>query len=77
MQVPEQLIDVDKDVRIELYTLKNSNAPQLLNSKDSDSIKKSNYDLNNPTRIFVHGFQSNGGLTKIFTDGIVFVFVFV
>lgn len=72
MQIPEQLIDVEKDVRIELYTLKNPNEPQLLHINDLNSIEKSNYNLKNPTRIFIHGFQSNGGLTKIFIDGIFY-----
>lgn len=70
MRVPEQLIDVDKDVRIELYTLKNPSEPHLLHINDSNSIEKSNYNLKNPTRIFIHGFQSDGGLTRIFIDGI-------
>lgn len=73
MQIPEQLIDVDKDVRIELYTLKNLNEPQLLNVNDKSSIERSNYNSKNPTRIFVHGFQADGSLTKIFIDGIVYI----
>lgn len=73
MQIPEQLIEVDKDVRIELYTLKKSNEPQLLEINDTSSIEKSNYNSKIPSRVFVHGFQSNGGLTKLFIDGIIFI----
>lgn len=72
MEIPEQLIEVDKDVKIELYTLKKSNEPQILKIGDTRSVEKSNYNSKTPCRIFVHGFQSNGGLTKVFIDGIVF-----
>lgn len=72
IQNVEKLIDVDNDVQIELYTLNNSNEPQLLAINDTTSIEKSNYNLSIPTRIFVHGFLSNGGLTKVLIDGIVF-----
>lgn len=64
------MVDVDKDVRIELYTLKNPNEAQLLSIGDSNSVRKSNYNAKNPTRIFIHGFQSDGSLTRIFIDGI-------
>lgn len=72
MQIPEQLIDPDKDVQIELYTLKNLKESQILHINDINSVEKSNYNSETPTRIFVHGFQSNGGLIKIFIDGITF-----
>lgn len=71
MQYVEKLIDVDKDIRIELYSYENLKEPQILVINDTTSIEKSNYNLKIPTRIFMHGFQSHGDLTKIFIDGIV------
>lgn len=67
----ERLIEVDKEVRIELYTSENLNEPQLLEINNKASVETSNYNTKFPTRIFIHGFQSNGGLTKVFVNGTV------
>lgn len=66
---PRQLIQVDKDVRFDLYTPKNPTEHQILQINDADSITQSNYNPEFPTRIFIHGFQSKGELKSIFTDG--------
>lgn len=68
----EKLVEVDKDVRIELYTLGNLNEPQLLEINNTNSVETSNYNSKIPTRIFVHGFLSHGTLTKVFIKGIAF-----
>lgn len=65
--------DVDGDipihtaVRFELFTRENQDAPQLL-SPNNDSLLDTNYDPNRPTRMFIHGWNSQGKLTPRFTE---------
>lgn len=66
---PEKLIEVEKDVRFDLFTLKNPSEPEFLLINDTTSFEKSNYDRDIPTRIFVHGFQSKGELRESMTNG--------
>lgn len=66
---PKQLFEVENDVKIELYTLKNPTEPQLLVINDTNSIKESNFNPGVPTRIFIHGFMSKGELKDYLTDG--------
>lgn len=61
--------NVRRDVRFDLYTLKNPNEPQHLVIYDINSIIDSNFNCDVPTRILIHGFQSEGGLRNVFTEG--------
>lgn len=63
------LLDVNRDVQIQLFTLKNPIEPQILAINDTNSIIKSNYNTKLPTRIFIHGFYSKGELKKTLTEG--------
>lgn len=68
--MPDDFFMVDKDVSIDLYTLKNRIKPQILGLNDSKSIEESNFNKKNPTRIFIHGFHSKtGSLRKAFVQG--------
>ncbi|XP_031622980.1 uncharacterized protein LOC116340565 [Contarinia nasturtii] len=60
--------DVDKDVRFDLYTLNNPTVPQILDLNNINTITESNFKSEVPTRIIIHGFFSNGQLTKVLTD---------
>lgn len=66
---PKQFFVVENDVQIDLYTLKNPTEPQILVINDTNSIKESNFNPEVPTRIFIHGFQSEGELRDSLTDG--------
>lgn len=65
----EPLINVDRDVRIDLFTLKNPTTAQSLQTYDMKSITESNYNPKYPTRIFIHGFQTGHGLRSNLLDG--------
>lgn len=68
--IPDDLFMVEKEVSIDLYTLKNKNEPQILIPNDIKSIKESNFNKNIPTRICVHGFHSKkGALRNAFVKG--------
>lgn len=66
---PDPIINVDRDIHIDLYTLKNQNEPQLLVVHDKSSIAQSNYNRKVPTRIFIHGFGNGRAFTNSFADG--------
>lgn len=61
--------NVDTDVQFHLYTLKNPTIPQILSMNNTNSFVESNFNYEVPTRILVHGFQSNGELRKIMSEG--------
>lgn len=68
--IPHDLFMVEKEVSIDLYTLKNKNEPQILIPNDIKSIKESNFNQSIPTRICVHGFHSKKGtLRNAFVKG--------
>lgn len=68
--IPDDLFMVEKEVSIDLYTLKNKNEPQILIPNDIKSIEESNFNKNIPTRICVHGFHSKkGALRNAFVNG--------
>lgn len=71
---PEPLIDVDRDVHIDLYTLDNPTTPQFLVINDTNSITSSNYDPEARTRIFIHGFRSGEGFKNSLIDGEIMIF---
>lgn len=56
------------EVRYELFTLNNTDTPQLLDQFDLDSIRNSNFDRNRPTRFVTHGWRAGGSLTRLFAD---------
>lgn len=66
-QSAESFISIPAIVRFELYTRDNPEKPQLLSSTN-DSLLDTNYDPNRPTRIFIHGWNSQGEMTPLFTD---------
>lgn len=63
------IINVDKDIHIDLYTLTNPNEPQHLVVHDKSSIADSNYNRKVPTRIFIHGFGNGRVFINSFADG--------
>lgn len=64
----KQFFTADVDVRFELFTPKNPSEPSLLVLDDSTSVKKSNFNRKYPTRILVHGWNSEGLLTPRFAE---------
>lgn len=60
-------IPIHTAVRFELFTRENQDAPQSL-SPSNDSLLDTNYDPNRPTRMFIHGWNSQGKLTPRFTE---------
>lgn len=61
--------DAETDVHFHLYTLKNPTTPQLLSMNNTKSFDVSNFNYDVPTRILIHGFQSNGELRRVLTEG--------
>lgn len=59
---------VENDVIFELYTHKNPIEPQILTFNNYTTVKKSNFNWWNPTRILIHGWYSEGLLTPRFAD---------
>lgn len=73
--LPDDLFIVEKDISIDLYTLKNRIEPQTLVHNDTKSIEESNFNKDIPTRIFVHGFHSKtGSLRNAFIRGKACIF---
>ncbi|XP_055306664.1 lipase member H-like, partial [Sitodiplosis mosellana] len=68
IEQPKTFFDVQNDVEINLYTLKNPTEPQILVINDTNSIEESHFNRNVPTRIFIHGFQSKGELKTSLTE---------
>lgn len=68
--IPDHLFNIDKDVTIDLFTLKNTVEPQILVLNDTKSVLESNYNKKIPTRIFIHGYHSKkGSLRNAFVNG--------
>lgn len=59
---------VESDVIFELFTHKNPTEPQILDVNDYTTVKKSNFNWLHPTRILIHGWNSEGLLTARFAD---------
>jgi len=60
--------NVETDVQFHLYTLKNPIISQILSMNNTNSFDESNFNYEVPTRILVHGFQSNGELRRILSE---------
>lgn len=57
--VPEPAFNAQRDVRFLLFTRFNPTIAQQLNFRDLNSLGNSNYNVNRPTRVLIHGFQSD------------------
>lgn len=59
IQQPEPFFDALRDVRFLLFTRLNPTVGQQLIFGDFNSIRNSNFNVNLPTRVIIHGFQSD------------------
>lgn len=59
IQEPEPFFDALRDVRFLLFTRSNPTNGQQLVFGDFNSIRNSNFNANLPTRVIIHGFQSD------------------
>lgn len=59
---------IQHDIRFELYTPKNPKQAQILQLNNQTSLKQSNFNPQNPTRVLLHGWKGNGLLGKRFAD---------
>lgn len=59
IQQPEPFFDALRDVRFLLFTRLNPTVGQQLVFGDFNSIRNSNFNVNLPTRVIIHGFQSD------------------
>lgn len=57
--VPEIAFNAERDVRFLLFTRFNPTIGQQLIFRDLNSLGNSNYNAYRPTRVLVHGFQSD------------------
>lgn len=57
---------IGSDIIFKLYTPKNPGKSQKLILNDKQVLKKSNFNPKLPTRIFIHGFNSDGKLIRKF-----------
>jgi len=60
--------EVEDAVYFELYTKSNPTELQYLAINDTESLKNSSFNPNNPTKILVHGWRSTGELTTLFQE---------
>lgn len=54
-----EIQDYSFNVHFSLFTNQNKNDEQILIVNDTESVKKSNFNSNNPTRVIVHGWQNS------------------
>lgn len=52
--------DAEADVMFFLYTRANPDTPQELKLRDMSTVVGSHYSVNRPTRVLIHGFQTDG-----------------
>lgn len=69
MNEPMQSFDANNDVLFELFTPENPEQPQFIIPQNVTSLKTSNFSSERPTRIIIHGWNSQGYLTPLFADG--------
>lgn len=48
-----------KTIKLYLYTRSNPNSPQEIDPSNYESLKKSHFNSNHPTRIIIHGWQNS------------------
>jgi len=53
--------DPEKDVKFLLFTRRNSENPQWIETGNESSFKDSNFDQSHPIRVLVHGFRDGPG----------------
>lgn len=69
MTEPVPFFNADDGVLFELYTPENPREAQLLTIGDLERLRASNFDARRRTRIGVHGWNTDGGLTGTFQTG--------
>lgn len=65
---PDPLFSVESDVQFQLFTPLNPTESQILQLNNLSSVQNSNFNINNPTRVLIHGWNSEGLLTPRFAD---------
>lgn len=65
----EDVLQVEKTIIVELYSLKNPNTTQHLNHTNLSSIADSHFNASLPTRLCIHGWQSRGEFKKHAIEG--------
>lgn len=60
-----ELFAAERDVKFYLFTRLNPTVRQELNINDINSIRNSNYDGNKPTRLIIHGWQSDSNTESV------------
>lgn len=68
LEEPFPYFPINTAVRFELFTVSNPTEPQLITHRDEATLSNSNFDPNRPTRIFIHGWNSQGLLTPRFAE---------
>lgn len=63
-----KLFEPEKDMYFDLFTMANPKKPQKIAFGNSTSLAQSNFNKNNPTRIFIHGWAASGYFTTEFPD---------
>lgn len=57
--VPEPAFNAQRDVRFLLFSRLNPTVGQQLVFRDVNTLRSSNYNVNLPTRVIIHGFQND------------------
>lgn len=59
---------VEEGVFFELFTQNNPTEADILQLNNYSSIQQSNFDAKKPTRMFIHGWNSDGSLPPLFSQ---------
>lgn len=65
---PVKLFEPEKDIQFDLFTMDNPKEPQKIAFGNWRSLAQSNFNKNNPTRIFIHGWLPSGCFTTELPD---------
>lgn len=66
---PMKRFEPEKDIQFDLFTMDNPKNSQIIAFENSTSLAQSNFNKNNPTRIFIHGWLPSGCFTTELPDG--------
>lgn len=68
---PALFLDMEKDIKVDIYTLMNPTEPQVYFKSNWTLIAASDsfYNPELPVRIFIHGWRSNGEFGSNLTTG--------
>lgn len=69
MTEPVPLFNAEIGVIFELYTLRNPTEMHQLQTGNVDGLASSYFDPSRPTRIVIHGWNSQGSVTTTFQKG--------